>query len=174
MEKYVCSNSSKLIKDFANILNSTFTCHLISILINTLTIKTFTAYGILSELISPADFSAVECLQNGSWLVIMLGLEAAIVFMGNEVTQAAKEAGEILTKVLNHSTSNNEANILMQNFVTRLNGKNFDVRNCFIKINSSLLVHVRVFFLKIRNYLSVSLISVNSNNCHLLGHHLSV
>lgn len=133
-----------------DLLNSTFTCHLTPVLINSLTIKTLTAYGLLWEVISPADFSAAENLQNVFWLMVMLILEVTISFAGSTLTQAAQEASGILTRVLNNSISHDALNVSMQNFITRLNGRKLHVRNCFIKINWSILVHVRTFFRKIQ------------------------
>lgn len=141
LEKFIKTHQE--LCDGIDILNSTFTFNLTAVLINTLTIKTFTAYGLLWSMISPPDSTVIEHLKNGSWLMIMLVLEVTIAFVGNAVTKSAQEASVILTRVLNHSISSDAVNVSLQNFVTRLNGRKLHVQNCFIKINWSIFVHVR-------------------------------
>lgn len=94
---------------------------------------------------APSASSEMVYLQKGSWLAIMLVLEAAIAFGGSSVTQSARETSVIMTRVLNNSITSDTMTALLQNFVTRLNGRSLHVRNCFIKINWSIFVHVRAF-----------------------------
>lgn len=160
--------------DGIDFLNSTFTFQLAPVLVNVLITKTFTAYGVLWAIISPPERQGLTFLQNGSWLAIMYLIETIIAFVGSSVPKAAQETLAVMTKILNTSTLDEDFVLPMQHFVSRVNSRNLDVKNCFFKIDWMILLHVRVYEKSGVSKPNNCYFLVDSNHRHLFGHHLSV
>lgn len=128
--------------DGIELVNSTFTFHLIPVMINIIIFKTFLSYGILWELLLRSEIMTFVLIQNGAWLGTHIILEVLIAYVGTLLTRNAKKPSIIITNILtNHDLSENLSSEL-QNVIIRINSRNTVLQNEFFKINWQLLVYV--------------------------------
>ena len=128
--------------DGIDLVNSTFTLHLASILIDIIIIKTFSFYGVLWELMSGSNFQDITIAQYSFWLTVIYILQIIICFVGSSVAENAKETNKIVSKILNESVFDGEITLNLQNFINRANCRNLNLQNSFFTMNWKLLVQV--------------------------------
>lgn len=129
--------------DAVDLMNRAFTFQLVPVLFNELMSKTFVAYGILWELISPTQHSNFSFFRNGSWLLLMYIIDVLIALVGSSVTGAFLETKIIVTKILNNPGCDDEFTNQMLNFITRLSCRNIHLENCFFRLSWIFIIHVR-------------------------------
>lgn len=132
--------------DGIELLNSTFTFQMIAIIINTLIIKTFAAYGIVYEILSNSKRLKFVLLQDAAWLIMQYLLQMLVCYVGSSVTMNVNATEVIISKLLNDLELNDELVNKLQNFLTRINHRTLDVGNDLFTINWKLLVAVSQTF----------------------------
>lgn len=136
------SRSYKNLCNAVDLLNSTFTFHLVPIVINTSIIETFAAYSILVEMRSPFKASGSIILLNVTWFIIPIVLQVVIAFFGTSLTKEAQATAVIVSDILNELELKEDVVIKLQNFLVRSQCRNLRVQNEFFVADWKLLVAV--------------------------------
>lgn len=129
--------------DGIELINNTFTFHLIPVMINAIIIKTVTSYGILWEYVTHSEALLFIVLQNGAWLTMQFGFQILIAYVGSSVTKNAKLTLVTIARVLNDYELSEKTATQLQNLIARINVRNLNLQNEFFIINWKLLVYVR-------------------------------
>lgn len=132
--------------DGIDLINTTFTFHLIPVMINSLLLQVFTAYGILWVFLSQSRMSWSIFLQNLAWLAAAYMMQNLIAYAGNSVTSNAKEVSLTITRILNNFELNSELEVALQKFVVRMNCRSLKVQNALFTVNWKLLARVSKIF----------------------------
>lgn len=156
---------SKVHKDLCeafDLLNSLFTFHLIPIVIITLVIEIFAAYGALNEFMTPSLHTRFILLSNLSWLMIPLIMQITIAVFGSLLSKKAKTTSIIISDILQELDLEIDVAMKLQNFLVRNQCRNFDVHNDFFNADWKLLIGVRIT----NNFLNFNLIIFHFNRHH--------
>lgn len=137
--------------DCIELINSTFTFHLIPIIVNSLLIKLFAAYGMLWEFKVKSPLMLFVFLQNSAWLSMQYFLQVLSAHAGSSLTKNAKETSSIVTRILNDFELSEELSIPLQSFIARSTCRNMSVENIFFVIDWKLLVQVISSYYRRRN-----------------------
>jgi hypothetical protein len=125
------------------LINSTFSFHLILIVMNSLMLTIFCSYALLREILSPSELIIYTFLLNGNWLIIQFLFQVIIAFAGSSVTVQAHETLSIVSEVLNSHELSADMNDKLQNFVTRINRESLQIQNVFFVIDWKFLITVK-------------------------------
>lgn len=128
--------------DAIELINSTFTFHLIPVMTNIIIFKTFISYGILWELLLRSEILIFVLMQNGAWLATHFILEILIAYIGTSLTRSARKSSIIITHILTNHDLNDNLSTALQNVTVRINSRNTVLQNEFFKVNWQLLVYV--------------------------------
>lgn len=131
--------------DAVELINSTFTFHLIFIMINIIIFQTFICYGILWELLLHSEILIFVLMQHGAWLATHFLLEIMIAYFGSILTRNAREPAIIITKIITNVDLSVNMSTALQNVIVRLNSRETIIQNEFFKIDWQLLVYVSRF-----------------------------
>lgn len=159
--------------DGIDLLNSTFTFHLIPIVMNSLLLQVFSAYGILWAVLSRSKIVLFITLQNGSWFITQYMLQALMAFAGSSVTRSAKKSSLIIIRELNNDEVNEGLVNALQNLVSRMNSRSLKVENVLFQIDWRLFARVRNHLTEFK-FNRLEILSDDINHHHLSGHHFSV
>lgn len=130
--------------DGISMLNSSFTPHLIAVMMNTLIIEIFTAYGVLHEFILPSKNSGAIVFQDSAWLVFQYSLQIMIAQIGSCLTSNAKETLIVIAKKLNKFDLSHAMSSKLQAFISQIQFRDLHVQNELFIIDWRLLVTVTI------------------------------
>lgn len=134
----------QILCDGIDLVNSTFAFHVIIIFINAMYINIFMMFSLLKRIFQMNDPVIVH-MYNISWILMQYFLQILIVSSGSSVTENARNTSRLITKILNELELKEETSNSLQNFVSRVNSKNLEIRNACFTIDWKLLVTVRKF-----------------------------
>lgn len=126
-------------------INSTFTFHLIAIIITSMLIEIFTYYGILWAFLNKTENFTLSVIQNGSWAMTMILVKLAVTYIGSSVNNNGEETAVIITRILSETHLSSELEYSLQNIMLRISKRNYKLQTPLFNINCKLLVSVSTY-----------------------------
>lgn len=128
--------------DAIDIVNSTFTIHLIFVLTLLLLTDIFAAYCFLREFQSSSATISFVGYVNAAWTVIMFLIKIPIAFSGDSTTSEAERSQILVTKAIAHASSNNDLRTELSFILMQMKIRKKVFANVFFNINWSLILTV--------------------------------
>lgn len=135
--------------DSIELINSTFTFHLIIIIVNALIIELFASYGIFWEFKVQSKLMLFVLLQNTAWLSMQYVLQILSAHAGSSLTTNGKETLSIINRILNDYDRSDDLTTSLQNFISRTGSRNMLIENIFFVIDWKLLVQVTLTLISV-------------------------
>lgn len=128
--------------DAIEMINSTFTRHLIIVTLSLLLTDVFAAYGILREFMTRSQKLGFYLLSNGSWIVMQLAFKCLMVYSGSSTTKEAEKSVTIVTRAAGKLEINDVIKADLNSLLLQMRCRSKSIENSFFTINWTLIVAV--------------------------------
>jgi hypothetical protein len=132
--------------DSIELINSSFTFHLIFVMINILSLNIFATYGVVREFLSRSEMFSHQIINNVFWILTHCFLKSLMAFLGSSTTKEAMRPRLIILKALEASDSTHRLQDELKNLLEKLKNRNPNIENEFFVINWKLILSVSLFF----------------------------
>lgn len=129
--------------DAINIVNATFTIHIVFVMINLLLTDVFVAFGTIREFLMQARKSRFLVLANSAWIALHYGIKTLVAYAGSSTTKEAEKTLILVTKLIGMTNSDKELKTDLNFLLIQMRSRNKNIRNNFFIINYKLILTVR-------------------------------
>lgn len=128
--------------DAIGLINSTFTNHLIFVMINFLSMNVFLAYTALREYFTQSKTAQFDIAVNGFWITISYSIKIFLAYVGSSTTNEAERTAEVIAKATGAMTNNDDLKASLNSFLIQMRFRNKNLENVFFKIDWKLILAV--------------------------------